>query len=117
MCQYETTALFEGGFVFAKSLYWNALRAVGNWHCSCNVYSLYFHNIAPSVAAPQYQTPDVGKAVMEQIRQPEITEQEPIGIIISRGSRTEEPPRFSAYVWGPVPGMEPLPAEEKPVAA
>jgi hypothetical protein len=54
---------------------------------------------------------------MEQIRQPKITEQEPIGIIISRGSRTEEPPRFSAYVWGPVPGMEPLPAEEKPVAA
>ena len=54
---------------------------------------------------------------MEQIRQAEINEQEPIGIIISRGSRAEEPPRFSAYVWGPVPSTEPLPAEEKPVAA
>ena len=28
---------------------------------------------------------------------------EPIGIIISTGSREETPPRFSAYVWGPVP--------------
>ena len=72
---------------------------------------------AVSVAAPQYRTPDVGNAVMEQIRQAEINEQEPIGIIISRGSRAEEPPRFSAYVWGPFPGMESVPAEEKPVAA
>jgi len=54
---------------------------------------------------------------MAQIRQAEFNEQEPIGIIISRGSRAEEPPRFSAYVWGPVPGMEPPTAEEKPVAA
>lgn len=30
-------------------------------------------------------------------------EQEPIGIVISRGSRSEATPRFSAYVWGPVP--------------
>jgi hypothetical protein len=29
--------------------------------------------------------------------------QEPIGIIISRGSREEDTPRFSAYVWGPAP--------------
>ena len=54
---------------------------------------------------------------MAQIRQTEINEQEPIGIIISRGSRAEEPPRFSAYVWGPVPNPEPLPAGERPVAA
>ena len=30
-------------------------------------------------------------------------ETEPVGIVISRGSRGEAPPRFSAYVWGPVP--------------
>ena len=34
-------------------------------------------------------------------------EQEPIGIIISRGSREEPVPRFSRYVWGPAP--EPAP--------
>lgn len=34
-------------------------------------------------------------------------EQEPIGIIISRGSREEPEPRFSRYVWGPAP--EPAP--------
>jgi hypothetical protein len=27
-------------------------------------------------------------------------EEEPIGIVISRGSRAEEAPRVSAYVWG-----------------
>lgn len=32
---------------------------------------------------------------------------EPIGIVISRGSRHEDPPRFTAYVWGPVPEAEP----------
>lgn len=30
-------------------------------------------------------------------------EQEVVGIVISRGSREEATPRFSAYVWGPVP--------------
>jgi hypothetical protein len=30
-------------------------------------------------------------------------EQEAVGIVISRGSRDQEEPRFSAYVWGPAP--------------
>ncbi|HEX6574365.1 MAG TPA: hypothetical protein VF042_05285 [Gemmatimonadaceae bacterium] len=39
---------------------------------------------------------------MKKIR--EITEsEEPIGIIISRGDRTETRPVFSAYIWGPAP--------------
>ena len=53
---------------------------------------------------------------MDQIRQTEINEQEPIGIIISRGSRAEETPRLSAYIWGPVPVNEPR-ESPKPVAA
>jgi hypothetical protein len=32
---------------------------------------------------------------------------EPLGIVISRGSREEPPPAFSAYVWGPAPEPEP----------
>lgn len=28
---------------------------------------------------------------------------EPMGIVISRGDRTEPTPVFSAYIWGPVP--------------
>jgi hypothetical protein len=28
---------------------------------------------------------------------------EPLGIVISQGSRAEETPRFAAYVWGPAP--------------
>jgi hypothetical protein len=34
-------------------------------------------------------------------------EQEPVGIVISRGSRAEPAPRVSAYVWGPAPESEP----------
>jgi len=28
---------------------------------------------------------------------------EPLGIVISQGSRAEQSPRFLAYVWGPAP--------------
>ena len=117
MCHFATTTLFLGGFFVFKSLCYITLGTARNWHCTCNVYQMYFHMEASSVAAPRCRTPDVGNVVMEQIRQREVNEQEPIGIIISRGSRTEEPPRFSAYVWGPVPGMESSPEEEKPAAA
>jgi hypothetical protein len=36
----------------------------------------------------------------------EIIPTEPLGIIISRGDRTEPTPVFSAYIWGPVPETE-----------
>ena len=36
----------------------------------------------------------------------ETNSSEPIGIIISRGDRTEPTPVFSAYIWGPVPEAE-----------
>lgn len=36
---------------------------------------------------------------MNEFRQTAV-EEEPMGIVISRGSRAEETPRFSAYVWG-----------------
>jgi len=32
---------------------------------------------------------------------------EPLGIVISRGDRTEPTPVFSAYIWGPVPDGTP----------
>lgn len=61
-------------------------------------------------------TPQQWDAVMDQIRQAEISEQEPIGIIISRGPRAEDTPRLSAYIWGPVPVPEPT-EQPKPAAA
>jgi len=36
----------------------------------------------------------------------ETTPSEPMGIIISRGDKTEPTPVFSAYIWGPVPEDE-----------
>jgi hypothetical protein len=53
---------------------------------------------------------------MDQLRQTDLSEQEPLGIIISRGPRAEETPRLSAYIWGPVPVPEPVELT-KPVAA
>jgi hypothetical protein len=41
--------------------------------------------------------------MVEMLEQVQVDD-EPIGIIISRGSREEAPSRFTAYVWGPVPG-------------
>ena len=40
-------------------------------------------------------------------------EQEPIGIVISRGSRQEDVPRVFAYVWGPAPETSDEPRETK----
>jgi hypothetical protein len=31
---------------------------------------------------------------------------EPIGIVISNGPREPVEPRFSAYIWAPVPGVD-----------
>ena len=39
---------------------------------------------------------------MKQIRQ-RVDVQEPLGIIISDGTRGEIAPKFLAYVWGPAP--------------
>lgn len=41
-----------------------------------------------------------------------MSEQEPMGIVISRGSRQEATPMFFAYVWAPAPeDTDPLDAQ------
>ena len=40
-------------------------------------------------------------------------ESEPIGIIISRGARTDQPPVFRAFVWGQAPEAPPVPKDCK----
>ena len=51
---------------------------------------------------------------MTDIRQSGVDE-EPMGIVISRGSRAESPPRFTAYVWCQVEKEKPT--IEEPRAA
>ena len=51
---------------------------------------------------------------MTDIRQSRVDE-EPMGIVISRGSRDEPPPRFTAYVYCQV--GETVPTIEEPRAA
>jgi hypothetical protein len=40
---------------------------------------------------------------MKKQRNEKDTAMEPLGIVISQGSRAEQEPRFLAYVWGPAP--------------
>jgi hypothetical protein len=41
--------------------------------------------------------------------------EEPMGIVISRGTRAEPTPRLVAYVWGPAPVLD-EPAEDSKAA-
>jgi hypothetical protein len=43
--------------------------------------------------------------------------QEPIGIVIATGIRGDVRPRFSAFVWGPVPETEAVPLAPEAKAA
>lgn len=47
---------------------------------------------------------------MDETRQKN-TEQEPMGIVISRGSRDEAVPRLTAYVWAQVDETVPPPRD------
>jgi hypothetical protein len=38
---------------------------------------------------------------------------EPVGIVISRGSRAEPAPIFCAFVWGTAPELTPVPQDTK----
>ncbi|MFL5616233.1 MAG: hypothetical protein ACJ796_21380 [Gemmatimonadaceae bacterium] len=38
---------------------------------------------------------------------------EPVGIVISRGSRAEPAPIFHAFEWGPAPELTPVPQDTK----
>jgi hypothetical protein len=53
-------------------------------------------------AASRVAAPNQSESRMKKDRK-EAESSEPLGIIISRGDRTEPTPVFSAYIWGPVP--------------
>jgi len=38
---------------------------------------------------------------------------EPVGIVISRGTRAEPAPIFHAFVWGTAPDKKPVPKDTK----
>ena len=70
------------------------------------------------IGAHEFLHPDgADRALVPSImkkRSVELAPQEPLGIIISRGSREDLPPRFAAYVWGPGPETV---SEQKDLAA
>jgi len=43
----------------------------------------------------------------------ELGEKEPVGIVISRGSRAEPAPLIQAFVWGTAPELAPVPQDTK----
>jgi hypothetical protein len=46
-------------------------------------------------------------------RQSVVEDQEPMGIVISRGSRAEVAPKFLAYVWAQAPEATPTAVDAK----
>ena len=50
-------------------------------------------------------TPNPSESRMKKDRKEAVSD-EPLGIIISRGDKTEPTPVFSAYIWGPVPDAD-----------
>ena len=56
-----------------------------------------------SHAAEVPKTPKASPSIDMKAKKKTIIEQEPMGIVISRGSRLEQAPTFSAYIWAPDP--------------
>ena len=74
-----------------KSLSDNGLRLASRAACP-----------VPSIVAEEQRGTNQTESKMKKDRK-EIVSSEPLGIIISRGDKTEPTPIFSAYIWGPVP--------------
>ncbi len=68
---------------------------------------MHSEELRPVIGAHEFVLPyGADRALVPSIMKKRIAEpepQEPLGIIISRGSREDLPPRFAAYVWGPGP--------------
>ena len=43
----------------------------------------------------------------------DLNQTEPVGIVISRGTRAEPAPIFHAFVWGAAPELAPIPKDTK----
>jgi len=56
----------------------------------------------PLLSASVGATNHIMRRLMKKNRE-DTGSSEPIGIVISRGDRTEPTPVFSAYIWGPAP--------------
>lgn len=65
--------------------------------------------VRPAVRVPVEATDTL---YMKDITRP-MPEQEPIGIVISRGVRGEQRPVFTAFVWGPAPELTPTSKDNK----
>ena len=53
---------------------------------------------------PKHRKPQgIAPSIDMKAKKKTAPEQEPMGIVISRGSRLEHVPTFSAYIWAPDP--------------
>lgn len=89
---------FAEFFVCGKSLYLNEIR----WRAR-TVRRVHYGWASPTV--PGTLTLGAHLYMKKQPNEPTAA-MEPLGIVISQGSRAEQPPRFLAYVWGPAPEAE-----------
>lgn len=94
VCQFATLPPHRNPPVRCKSLHNSYLRVASN-----TARPVLLSALCGSA------TNNKPRAFMKKNRKDNVSN-EPIGIVISRGDRTEPTPVFSAYIWGPVP--EPL---------
>ena len=92
------TRQFAEFFVARKSLF--PLMLSNRAHMACRVH---WRGASPTV--PGTLTLGAHLYMKKQPNEPTAA-LEPLGIVISQGSRAEQPPRFLAYVWGPAPEEE-----------
>jgi hypothetical protein len=59
--------------------------------------------------------PDRSRGIFQSVymKQPVQHDEEPMGIVISRGWQPETTPRFAAYVWAPFPDDDEIESEVK----
>ena len=89
-CHFATLILSRCEIPIRKSLIYNDLHLCRN--VACRV----------PIKRPKPIVNPLPRVRMKKDRK-EIASSEPLGIIISRGDKTEPTPLFSAYIWGPVP--------------
>jgi hypothetical protein len=62
------------------------------------------------IASPRQEEPFL---YMKKDTAPKTGKSEPMGIVISRGDRSDPPPVFVAFVWGPAPELGPIPQDTR----
>ena len=72
-----------------------------------------FSSLAPARLVPTESSADSQPILYMKATQEDLRDTEPVGIVISRGTRVEPAPIFQAFVWAAAPELTPVPKDTK----